>query len=114
LFYLAFTEAWERFSFYGMTALLVLYMVNQLLLPGHVEHVADRAVPRRVGVRERAAVHPRWLRQIFGLYAGLVYFTLAGADRRSLDRAAQCRCAGRGLDVGGATRLAIDHRSCSP
>ena len=28
LFYLAFTEAWERFSFYGMTALVVLYMVN--------------------------------------------------------------------------------------
>jgi hypothetical protein len=24
-----------------MTALLVLYMVNQLLLPGHVEQVAD-------------------------------------------------------------------------
>ena len=34
LFYLAFTEAWERFSYYGMTALLVLYMVNQALLPG--------------------------------------------------------------------------------
>ena len=33
LFYLAFTEGWERFSYYGMTALVVLYMVNQLLLP---------------------------------------------------------------------------------
>ena len=43
LFFLAFTEAWERFSFYGMTALLVLYMANQLLLPGHVEHVAGFA-----------------------------------------------------------------------
>ena len=32
--YLAFTEAWERFSYYGMQALLVLYMVNYLLLPG--------------------------------------------------------------------------------
>ena len=40
LFYLAFTEGWERFSYYGMTALLALYMVNQLLLPGHVEHIA--------------------------------------------------------------------------
>ena len=40
LFYLAFTEAWERFSYYGMTALLALYMVNQLLLPGHVEQIA--------------------------------------------------------------------------
>ena len=35
LFYLAFTEALERFSYYGMTALLVLYMVNEALLPGH-------------------------------------------------------------------------------
>jgi len=26
LFYLAFTEAWERFSYYGMTALVVLYI----------------------------------------------------------------------------------------
>src|ERR1041385_1375670 len=43
LFYLAFTEGWERFSFYGMTALVVLYMVNQLLLPGHVEHIAGFA-----------------------------------------------------------------------
>jgi POT family proton-dependent oligopeptide transporter len=43
LFYLAFTEAWERFSFYGMTALVVLYMVNQLLLPGHVEHIGGFA-----------------------------------------------------------------------
>src|SRR5205823_1859214 len=32
LFYLAFTEAWERFSYYGMTALLALFMVNQLFL----------------------------------------------------------------------------------
>src|ERR1041385_3438778 len=38
--YLAFTEAWERFSYYGMQALLVLYMVKQLLLPGHIEHIA--------------------------------------------------------------------------
>ena len=43
LFYLAFTEAWERFSYYGMTALLVLYMVNQLLLPGHAGHIAGFA-----------------------------------------------------------------------
>jgi POT family proton-dependent oligopeptide transporter len=37
--YLAFTEAWERFSYYGMQTLLVLYMVKELLLPGHIEHV---------------------------------------------------------------------------
>src|SRR6266704_4814059 len=38
--YLAFTEAWERFSYYGMQALLVLSMVNRLLHPGHIEHIA--------------------------------------------------------------------------
>lgn len=30
LYYLFFAELWERFSFYGMRALLVLYMVNDL------------------------------------------------------------------------------------
>ena len=28
------TEMWERFSYYGMRSLLVLYMVKYLLLPG--------------------------------------------------------------------------------
>jgi dipeptide/tripeptide permease len=28
-------EFWERFSYYGMQALLVLYMVHSLLLPGN-------------------------------------------------------------------------------
>src|SRR5437773_10276285 len=46
LAFLAFTEAWERFSYYGMSALVVLYMVNQLLLPGHVEHVVGFAAFR--------------------------------------------------------------------
>ncbi len=40
LAYLAFTEAFERFSYYGMQALLVLYLVNYLLLPENVGNVA--------------------------------------------------------------------------
>ena len=76
LFYLAFTEAWERFSFYGMTALLVLYMVNQLLLPGHVEHVAGFARFRGALESLSGPLSKQALAsQIFGLYAGLVYFT---------------------------------------
>src|SRR5213595_4117449 len=76
LFYLAFTEGWERFSFYGMTALLVLYMVNQLLLPEHVEHIAGfpgfrAAVESIVGPLSSQALAS----QIFGLYSGFVYFT---------------------------------------
>ena len=76
LAYLAFTEAWERFSYYGMTALLVLYMVNQLLLPGHIEHVAGFATFRRLVEDTTGPLSAQALAsQIFGLYAGFVYFT---------------------------------------
>ncbi len=76
LFYLAFTEAWERFSYYGMTALVVLYMVDQLLLPGHAEHIAGFAGFRAAleslgGPLSTQALASR----IFGLYSGFVYFT---------------------------------------
>jgi POT family proton-dependent oligopeptide transporter len=37
--FIAFTEGWISFSFYGMQSLLVLYMIGQLLKPGHIEHV---------------------------------------------------------------------------
>jgi POT family proton-dependent oligopeptide transporter len=84
--YLVFAEGWERFSYYGMQSLLVLYMGQQLLLPGHVEHVAGFATFR--GIIESAYGHltPAALASvIFGLYAGGVYLTpLAGgfvADR---------------------------------
>lgn len=40
LWYLVFAEAWERFSYYGMQALLVLYLTQYLLLPGNIEAVA--------------------------------------------------------------------------
>jgi POT family proton-dependent oligopeptide transporter len=59
-----------------MSALLVLYMVNQLLLPGHVEHVAGFATFRgwiegTFGPLSTQALAS----QIFGLYSGFVYFT---------------------------------------
>ena len=38
--YLAFVEGCERFSYYSMQTLLVLYMVNYLLVPGKLETVA--------------------------------------------------------------------------
>ena len=86
LFYLAFAELCERFSYYGMQALLVLYLGHQLLLPGHVEHVAGFAAFRGwidhvYGPLSTAALAS----VIFGLYAGGVFLTpLAGgfiADR---------------------------------
>jgi len=76
LFFLAFTEAWERFSFYGMMALLVLYMVNQLLLPGHVENIAGFSYFRRSVEPLTGPLSPVALASlIFGLYSGFVYFT---------------------------------------
>ena len=76
LYYLAFTEAWERFSFYGMSALVVLYMVNQLLLPGHVENIAGFAAFRATVESVFGPLSTQALAsQIFGMYAGFVYFT---------------------------------------
>ncbi|MBF0206146.1 MAG: peptide MFS transporter, partial [Oligoflexia bacterium] len=51
LFILFFTEMWERFSYYGMRAILVYYMMKQLLF-----------------TQEKAS-------QIYGIYTGLVYLT---------------------------------------
>ena len=81
LAYLAFTQVWERFSFYGMQALLTLYMIHQLLLPGHVENVLGfegfrRGVEGVFGPLTTLALAS----QIFGLYTGFVSLTpLLGA-----------------------------------
>src|SRR5438309_5177131 len=84
--YIAFTEAWERFSYYGMQALLVLYMVNRLLHPGHIEHIAGFGPFRHLIESFRGPLSVQALAStIFGLYTGLVYLTpIAGgfiADR---------------------------------
>ena len=111
LYYLAATEAWERFSYYGMTGLVVLYMVNQLLLPGHVENIAGftgfRAALESVfGPMSTQALAS----QIFGLYSGFVYFTpvLGGwiADRFVGQRNAVV--AGAVLMSGGHLAMAFD------
>lgn len=76
LFFLAFTEAWERFSFYGMTALLVLYMVNQLFLPGHIENISGFALFRSSVESVTGPLSNLALASlIYGLYSGFVYFT---------------------------------------
>ena len=75
LAFLCFSEAWERFSYYGMQALLVLYMTQQLLLPGHVEHVAAFQAFRHL-IDPGHSLSPVALASaIFGLYAGGVYLT---------------------------------------
>jgi len=85
--YLAFTEAWERFSYYGMQSLLVLYMVNRLLHPGHIERVAGFAPFRHLleSIYRGPLSVQALASAIFGLYTGLVYLTPIGggliADR---------------------------------
>ncbi len=76
LAYLSFTEAWERFSYYGMTAILVLYMSQSLLTPGHIEQIVGfagfrSAIESVFGPMTTLALAS----QIMGLYTGFVYFT---------------------------------------
>lgn len=59
-----------------MISLLVLYMVNQLLLPGHVQQIAGFATFRSAIEGLFGPLSTQQLAsQIFGLYAGFVYFT---------------------------------------
>jgi proton-dependent oligopeptide transporter, POT family len=70
------TEMWERFSYYGMRALLVLYMVKYLLHPGHADNVIGLGALRGLleGMFGPLGVQP-FASQIYGLYTGLVYLT---------------------------------------
>jgi POT family proton-dependent oligopeptide transporter len=70
------TEMWERFSYYGMRALLVLYMVDYLLKPERAQTVVGLGALKRgleallgpLGAQPLAS-------QIYGLYTGFVYLT---------------------------------------
>lgn len=105
LAYIVFTEAWERFSFYGMQALLVLYMASYLLQPGTIEGVAGFAAFRSgvefvFGPLSTQALAS----QIFGLYIGLIYFVPV------LGGLLGDRVLGRQRAVlGGAALMAIGH-----
>jgi proton-dependent oligopeptide transporter, POT family len=70
------TEMWERFSYYGMRALLVLYMVKYVLLPATAGQVVGLATLKSVleffyGPLD---VQP-FASNIYGTYTGLVYLT---------------------------------------
>jgi proton-dependent oligopeptide transporter, POT family len=99
------TEMWERFSYYGMRALLVLYMTQYLLLPAHVDGVAGLAGFKSVleAVFGPLDVQPL-ASQVYGLYTALVYLTpiFGGllADRVFGQRR---------MVIIGATLMAIGH-----
>lgn len=77
LFVLFFTEMWERFSYYGMRALLVLYMTKVLLVETHDQS----QIMGMLGLKSilEGVFGPLsvigFSSQIYGLYTGLVYFT---------------------------------------
>jgi POT family proton-dependent oligopeptide transporter len=109
--FLAFTEAWERFSYYGMTSLLVLYMSQALFMPEHIGNIAGFTAYRGAlesvfGKMSRLALAS----QTYGLYTGFVYFTpLIGgwiADRFIGRRNAVV--AGAILMSGGHIAMAFD------
>ncbi len=84
--WLAFSELWERFSYYGMTALLVLYMTHSLLQPGHIQHILgfgpfQSLIAQLYGPAAGQALASH----VFGFYTAFVYLTPLGggylADR---------------------------------
>ncbi len=75
LAYLAATELAERFSYYGMTGLLALYLVKQLLLPDHAGQVLGLAQLRELFEFRGPISNQAFGSLIFGWYSGLVYFT---------------------------------------
>ncbi|WP_304176120.1 peptide MFS transporter [Phenylobacterium aquaticum] len=73
LLVLAATDLWDRISFYGMQSLLVLYLVDQLLRPGHVEHIIGFTAFRAGLEHVTGPLSTQALAtQIFGLYVGMV------------------------------------------
>src|SRR5947208_7177234 len=105
LSYLFATEMWERFSYYGMKALLVLYMVEYLLYPEHAQAVLGLATLKN-GLESLFGpldIQPL-SSHIYGLYTGLVYLTpvLGGylADRVFGQRR---------MVVIGASLMAVGH-----
>jgi proton-dependent oligopeptide transporter, POT family len=70
------TEMWERFSYYGMRSLLVLYMAKYLLLPAHSGDVIGLVPVRHALETVFGPLDVQPLSsQIWGFYTGLVYFT---------------------------------------
>jgi POT family proton-dependent oligopeptide transporter len=70
------TEMWERFSYYGMRSLLVLYMVKFVLLPENAGAVIGLATLRGIyeSIFGPLGTQP-FASHIYGLYTALVYAT---------------------------------------
>ncbi len=77
LSYLFFTEMWERFSYYGMRALLVLYMTKYLLIDASLTSsvIGFTGLSNFLTTLFGPLSNIGLSSQIYGLYTGFVYFT---------------------------------------
>jgi POT family proton-dependent oligopeptide transporter len=74
--WLSASEFWERFAYYGMNALLVLYLTHTLFQPGAIEHIwgiapFTRALETIYGKLDYAALASA----VVGFYTATVYLT---------------------------------------
>lgn len=80
------TEMWERFSFYGMRALLILYMTQYLIVDAeagraifgysYIQSFVEGVASASGVTFENADQKIKFISmQIYGLYTGFVYFT---------------------------------------
>jgi POT family proton-dependent oligopeptide transporter len=114
------TEMWERFSYYGMRALLVLYLTKFLFAPDNFENVIGYHLLHNLlqslfgqldaGSVVNATYQPQFASLIYGFYTGFVYLTpfFGGivADRWLGQR--------RSVIVGGITMAIAEFTLMSP
>ena len=71
-------ELWERFSFYGMRALLIIYLTSVVLVQRPQDMIGFGATAALLGFDAHRATPADWqalASHIYGLYSGFVYFT---------------------------------------
>ncbi len=74
LAYLVSVEGFWAFSYFGLQALLTLYLTHELLLPGHIEHVLGFSAYRRLLEGSGHALSPLDIAsQTYGLMTSLSY-----------------------------------------
>lgn len=74
LAYLVSVEGFWAFGYFGLQALLTLYLTHQLLLPGHIEHVLGFSTYRRILEGGGPALSPLDIAsQTYGLMTSLAY-----------------------------------------
>ena len=110
--WLSASEFWERFSYYGMQTLLVLYLTHYLLQPGHIEQVWGFATFHRLlqwvyGTQSQMALASNSAQ----LYAGLFLVSPLAGGFLAAKTARHDRVAASGLLTAAACPLSASSTS---